>query len=169
MWERGFPPLGCARPCGSLRPRARRLTTLRWKTVHNTAEEHHDGCEYESRTGEGAGLPSNRAAPARYGRSAVMACDIPLGRGGGRMAECPSHGDAQDCQVAWRGRRRPSRVRTSDRHRDRRRRPKGGFVPSAYSAANPSVGVATSRVCKSAKRNALTKALPQILGEDELA
>lgn len=36
----------------------------------------------ESRTGEGAGLPSNRAAPGRYGRRAVMACDISLDRGG---------------------------------------------------------------------------------------
>lgn len=29
MGERGFPPLGCARLFGSLRPRARRLTPLR--------------------------------------------------------------------------------------------------------------------------------------------
>lgn len=46
MWERGFPPLGCARPCGSLRPRARRLTALRLengRTIpHN---ELHDSCE----------------------------------------------------------------------------------------------------------------------------
>lgn len=59
MWERGFPPLGCARLFGSLRPRARRLTALRLengrKIPHN---ELHDGCEcpqpwIQDRGGEG--------------------------------------------------------------------------------------------------------------------
>lgn len=94
MWERGFPPLGCARLFGSLRPRARRLTALRLENG-NTAEEHHNAglaAARNLRAGEGRarggalGHPSKLTRRVDSGRAANTASK----RGEGKAPPLPT-------------------------------------------------------------------------------